>query len=126
MEDDIKLAVRRLRDNRYSSPSGIRAEHLQQWIWESQNSEDDTAAVTGATKEVNTDTVMEVKTEMETGEGGGADADVLLRGPDGSGTHLSGGGTTPQGGRRLICYWHGGGGVEGGDIHYQFLPHHLH
>ena len=36
MEDNIEWEVRRLRDNRSSSPSGIRAEHLQQWLWEAQ------------------------------------------------------------------------------------------
>ena len=101
-------------------------EHLKQCLWEAQNSEDDTAAVIGATKEADTDTVMEVKTEMDTGDGGGADTDGLPRGPDGSVTDLAGGGTTPQGGRRLLWYWPGGGGVEGSDGHYQFLPHHIH
>ena len=38
--------------------------------------------MTGATKEADTYTVMEVKTEMETGEGGGADAGGLPRGRD--------------------------------------------
>ena len=36
MENDIEWAVRRLRDNRSSSPSGIRVEHLQQWLWKAQ------------------------------------------------------------------------------------------
>ena len=31
-EDDIKWAVRRLRNNRSGIPYGMRAEHLQQWI----------------------------------------------------------------------------------------------
>ena len=61
MEDDIKWAVRRLRDNCSSSPSGIRAEHLQQWLWEAQNSEEDTAAVTGLNTEVDMKTLKEVK-----------------------------------------------------------------
>ena len=50
MEDDIEWAVQRLRDNHSSSPYGIRAEHLQQWLWKAHNSEEDTAAVTGATR----------------------------------------------------------------------------
>ena len=41
---------------------------------------------------------MEVKAEMETGEGGGADAGGLPRGPDGAGIHLAGGGLLPKGG----------------------------
>ena len=115
-----------MRDNRSGGPSIIRAEHLQKWLWEAQNSEEDTAAVKGATKEVDTDTEMEFKTEIETGEGGGVDAGGLPRGTDGAGIDLAGGGTTPQGGRRIIWNWPGGGGVEGGDGRYQFLPHHLH
>ena len=63
--------------------------------------------MTEATKEANTDKVMEVKAEMETGEGGGSDAGGLPRGLDGAGIHLSGGGTTPQG---------GGGGYYGIDL----------
>ena len=101
-------------------------EHLQQWLWEVRKSEEDTVAVTGATKEADTETVKEVETEMDTGEGGGADTDGLPRGPDGSVTDLAGGGTTPQGGRRLLWYWPGGGGVEGGDGHSQFMPQQLH
>ena len=36
MEDDIEWAVRRMWDNHSGGPSRIRAEHLQQWIWEAQ------------------------------------------------------------------------------------------
>ena len=63
-EDDIEWEVRRLRDKYSRRPSIIRAEHLQQWLREAQNSEEDTAGVTGATKEADRDTVTEVKTEM--------------------------------------------------------------
>ena len=59
-------------------------------------------------------------------EGGGADTDGLLIGPSGGGIHLARSGTNHQGGRRLLWYWPGGGGVEGGDGHYQFPLQHLH
>ena len=83
-------------------------------------------AVTGVMEEADTDMVMEVKTDMETGDGGGADAGGLPRGTDGAVIHLAGGVTTPQWGRRLLRYWPDGGGVEGGNGRCQFLPHHLH
>ena len=57
MVDDIEWAVRMLRDNCSRGPSGIRVEHLQQWIWEAQKSEEAIAAVTGATTEADTDKV---------------------------------------------------------------------
>ena len=59
-------------------------------------------------------------------EGGGDDADGLPRGQAVGGIHLAGGGTNPQGGRRLLGHWTGGGGVEGGDSNSQFLSYHLH
>ena len=59
-------------------------------------------------------------------DGGGADADGILRGTAGGVIHLARGGTNLQGGRRLLWYWPGEGGIEGGDGHYQFTPHHLH
>ena len=61
MEDDIKWVVWRLKDERSGGPSGIRFEHLQQWIWEAQKAEQATAAVTGSV------TIMEV--DMETVNG---------------------------------------------------------
>ena len=36
MEDDIEWAVQKMRDKRSGGPSTIRAEHLQQWLWEAQ------------------------------------------------------------------------------------------
>ena len=59
-------------------------------------------------------------------EGGGNDADGLSRGPVGIVIQLAGGGTNYQGGKILPWNWTGRGGVEGGDSHFQFLPHHLH
>ena len=35
-EGDIKWEVRSMRDNRSGGLSRIRAEHLQQWLWEAQ------------------------------------------------------------------------------------------
>ena len=46
MEDDIKCAVQRLRDNCCGGPSRMRKEHLQQWLWEAQKAEEAIAAVT--------------------------------------------------------------------------------
>ena len=76
MEDDIKWEVRKLRDNGSSSPSGIRAEHLQQWLWEAQKVQVDIASMTGSglitemdmktLKEVNTYMEMEMDMEMAT------------------------------------------------------------
>ena len=31
-EDEIEWSVKRLRNNRYRGPSGMRAEHLKQWL----------------------------------------------------------------------------------------------
>ena len=59
-------------------------------------------------------------------EGCGADADGLPRGPVDIVIHLAGGGTNYQGGKRLPWNWPGRDGVEAGDGHYQFLPHHPH
>ena len=107
IEENIEWAVRRLRDNCSGSPSIIRVEHLQQWLWEVRKSEEDTVAVTGATKEADTETVKEAETEMDTGEGGGADAGGLIRGLDVGGVHLAEGDTTPQGGEEttMVLAW---------------------
>ena len=37
--DDIEWAVQRMRSNRSGGPSGIRTEHLQQWLREAQKAE---------------------------------------------------------------------------------------
>ena len=68
-EDKIKWAVQRLKDNYSIGPSGMRVEHLQQWLREVQNmeSEETTAAKTGAgtATEADMKTVMAVETGME-------------------------------------------------------------
>ena len=76
--------------------------------------------------EADMETVNEVEKEIDTGEGGGADADGLLRGTYDGRIHLAGGGTNPQEGRILLWYLPGGGGVEGGYGHHQFLSYQLH
>ena len=67
MEDDIDWEVRRLRDNLSSNPSGIRAEQLQQWLWEAQKENEAIALVTGSglTTEVDMKTLKEENTEMD-------------------------------------------------------------
>ena len=59
-------------------------------------------------------------------EGGVTDVDGLPRGTVGIVINLAGGGTNYQGGNRLPCNWPGRGGVEAGDGHSQYMPHHLH
>ena len=44
MEDKIKWAVWRLIDNCSGGPSGMRAEHLQQFLPDAQNTEAEEAA----------------------------------------------------------------------------------
>ena len=39
---------------------------------------------------------------------------------------MTGGGSDPQGGRRIPQHWTNGGSVESGDGDYKFLPYHLH
>ena len=69
MEDDIKWEVRRMRDNLSSSPSGIRAENLQQWLWEAQKANEAILLVKGSglTTEVDMRTFKEANTEMDMG-----------------------------------------------------------
>ena len=64
MEDDIKWAVWRLRDNRSRGPSRMRTEQLQQWIWKPQMANEAVASVTesGLTKEVDVETLKEAET----------------------------------------------------------------
>ena len=106
-EDNIEWAVRRLMDNHSGGPSGMRVEHLQQWLWEARKVEEATSAVTGVITEAVMETVKEAETYIETGEVGGADAGGLLRGPYGGGIHLLGGGTNPQEGRGILWYFPG-------------------
>ena len=66
-EDNIEWEVRRLRDSGSSSPSGIRTEQLQHWIWEAQKANEAIALVTGSglTTEMDTKTLKEANTEMD-------------------------------------------------------------
>ena len=93
------------------------------------------------TTESDVDTVKEAETEMETDMETAAMVPLALsdwkrvvvlmlmdfqEGLAGGGIHLTGVGANHQGGKRLPWNWPGGGCVEGGDGHSQFLPHHLH
>ena len=83
MEDDIEWEVKRLTDKRSRGPSGMRVEHLQQWLWEARKVEEATSAVTGVLTEAIMEMVKEAETDIETGEVGGTDTGGLLRGLSG-------------------------------------------
>ena len=75
--DDIEWAVQRMRSNRSGGPSGIRTEHLQQWLREAQKANEYIALVMGLVTitETDIDTVKESETEMKT------DMETAVTGP---------------------------------------------
>ena len=64
VEDNIEWAVKSLRSNHSVGPFSMRANHLQQWLQEAQNAEEEAAAA-NAEEAGDTDSVTETGVEAE-------------------------------------------------------------
>ena len=100
-EDEIKWAVKCLRNHRSRRPYGMRSEHLKRWLAVARNQAKEKVAVGEETMEGNNRGVYGAYVGVQLGEVGLSGTNGVQGGATDGGGHVAGGGPDSQGGKLI-------------------------